>query len=219
MTAPPSAVRAVRAVLPLLACLAAASARPAAARTVADPVARLERALAGTRDLEAAFVQTRRSDLLREPERTTGRLYLRRPGSARLEYDAPEKLVLLKRGDSAWVYVPSLSQVQVMAASATGIPIGWVLGSSLSELRREAEVKASGREVVITPRPGGQWPWRALHIRFGARSDFPEAFVLRDAGGDEIEIRFTSVSRNRGVPASRFFPRWPEGTRVVELGL
>lgn len=191
----------------------AAWARPPAS----DPVLRLDRALAGTRDLRASFVQTRRSPLLATPETASGRLLLRRPGSARLEYDPPDGLVLLKRGDSAWVYVPSLQQVQVTAAGAS-VAVGWVLGSSVAELRRSARVRAVGRQVEITPREGAGLPWRKLVVGFGTRSPFPERFVLEDAGGDEVEIRLNDVVRNRGVPASRFQPRWPEGTRVVEMG-
>jgi outer membrane lipoprotein carrier protein len=191
---------------------------PAAGAAAADPVARLERGLAGTRDVAARLVQVRRSALLEESERATGRLYLRRPGDARFEYDTPEPLVLLKRGDTAYVYVKSLAQVQVMPAAAAGVPMGWVLGSSPAELRRLAEVRAVGDEVELVARRGSGLPWVSLRLGFRAGSDFPVRYRLTDAGGDEVEIRLEAVQRNRGVADERFRPVWPAGTQRVDLG-
>lgn len=183
-----------------------------------DPVARLERGLEGTRDLQARLLQVRRSTLLEEPQRARGRLYLRRPGDARIEYDTPEPLVLLKRGDTAYVYVESLAQVQVMPAAHAGVPLGWVLGSSVKEIRATADVRAVGDEVEIAPRRGSGLPWSSVRLGFPPEGDFPVRFLLVDATGDEVEIRLADVRRNRGLPAERFLPRWPEGTRRVEMG-
>lgn len=190
----------------------------AAAAAAGDPVARFERGLAATRDVEAKLVQVRRSPLLEGEQRATGRLYLRRPGDARLEYDTPEPLVLLKRADTAYVYVKSLRQVQVMPAAGAGVPVGWVLGSSLAEIRRLAEVRAVGAEVELVPRAGSGLPWERLRLGFPASGDFPVRYRLTDGSGDEIEIRLESVRRNRGVADERFRPVWPAGTRRVDLG-
>ena len=205
------------AALALALCGCAMASAPAAG-PAAGPVARLERGLAGTRDVEARLVQVRRSALFDGPQRAGGRLYLRRPGDARLEYDTPEPLVLLKRGDTAYVYVKSLAQVQVMPAAGAGVPMAWVLGSSLAEIRRLAEVRAVDGEVEIVPRRGSGLPWGSLRLGFRGGSDFPVRYRLKDAGGDEVEIRLEDVRRNRGVPDSHFRPIWPAGTRRVDLG-
>jgi outer membrane lipoprotein-sorting protein len=201
-----------------LALAAGVPARAAASPTPGGAVARLERGLRTTRSLEAGLEQTRYSGLLDDQEKSRGRLYLRRPGDARLEYDAPSPLVILKRGDTTYVYAASLAQVQVMPAHAAGLPLGWVLGSSLAEIRRLATVRAAGAEVEIVPRAGSGLPWAALRLGFPPIGDFPVRFVLENGGGDRVEIRLTGVRRNRGVPAARFAPLWPPGTRRVVMG-
>jgi outer membrane lipoprotein-sorting protein len=198
--------------------VAGVAAVPATARGGADPVARLGRGLASTRTLVAGVVQTRRSELLGDTETTRGRLYLRRPGDARLEYDSPSPLVILKRADTTYVYTERLAQVQVLPARAAGVPLGWVLGSSLAELRRLAAVHAVGSEVELVPHPGSGLPWRSLRLGFPAAGDFPVRFVLATGDGEEVEIRLVDLRRNVAVPASRFAPSWPRGTRRVRVG-
>jgi hypothetical protein len=105
-----------------------------------------------------------------------------------------------------------------MPARQSGVPLGWVLGSSLAELRALAEVRAAGRTVEILPRPGAGLPWSSLVLEFPAAGEFPTRFVLRDALGDTVVIRLEGVRRNRALPAGRFAPDWPAGTRRVETG-
>jgi outer membrane lipoprotein-sorting protein len=189
-----------------------------AAAVARDPVARLERGLRTTRDLQARLTQIRRSPLVAGVERARGRLYLRRPGDARLEYEAPEPLVMLRRGDTAYVYVKSLAQVQVMPATGAGVPVGWVLGSRIEDIRKLATVRAAGDEVVIAPREGSGLPWTSVRLGFPPVGDFPVRFVLEDGSGEVVEIRLEALLRNRGIPEERFRARWPAGTRRVDLG-
>jgi outer membrane lipoprotein-sorting protein len=200
----------------LLAVLIAMIATTATHAAALDPVARLEKGLAATHDAQARFVQTRSSALLPSPETARGRLWLRRPADVRLEYETPAALTLLKRGDSAFVHTPSLQQVQVTTARDSGVPLGWVLGSSLAEIRKSATVSSSGEEVLIVPNRSLGLPWTSVRLGFGA-GDFPVRWRLKDASGDEIEIRLHDLARNRGLPESRFASAWPKGTRVIAL--
>jgi len=188
------------------------------ARPATDPVARLERSLARTRDASARFVQTRRSPLLPDAETSRGRLWVRRPGEARLEYETPESLVFWKRSDTAWVYVPALRQLQVGPAREAGVPLGWMIGGTLAEVRRSARVRALGSEVEIVPDPGSGVPWSSVRVGFGSAGDFPDRYRFEEESGEVVEIRLVGVRWNRGVPARIFAPRVPEGTRRVDLG-
>jgi outer membrane lipoprotein-sorting protein len=187
------------------------------AEAAPDPVARLDRALRRTRNVQASFVQTRKSPLMAGEERTTGTLWVRKPGDARVEYRGPSPLIIWKRGDSTWVYVPALAQVVVSESGAAGVPVSWVLGTSLAEVRREADVRASGTEVEIRPHADAGLPWSSVRIGFGP-GDFPNRYVFVDAAGEEVRLDLRQVRTNRGVPADRFRPRFPPGTDVVSTG-
>lgn len=184
------------------------------AEAASDPVARLDRALRRTRDVQARFVQTRKSPLLAGVERATGSLWVRKPGDARVEYRDPSPMTIWKRGDSTWVYVPAMAQAVVSESGAAGVPVSWVLGASLAEVRREADVRAAGAEVEITPHADAGLPWSTVRIGFGA-NDFPNRYVFVDPAGEEVRIDLRQVRTNRGVPAERFRPRFAPGTRVV----
>ena len=178
---------------------------------------KLDKALSATRDLDARFVQTRKSPLLDGDDRSTGSLQVQKPGFARLEYKTPSPLTVWKRGDSAWVYTPALKQVIVSPSGASGVPVGWVLGASLADIRKDAYVHETGSGVDIVPHSDAGLPWKKVSIAFG-KDGFPSRYVFLDSSGESVTIELTSVRRNKGIAADRFRPRYPSGTNVVSAG-
>jgi outer membrane lipoprotein-sorting protein len=178
---------------------------------------KLDKALSTTRDLDAHFVQTRHSPLLEGDDRSTGTLLIQSPGHARLEYKEPSPLVVWKRGDSAWVYTPALKQVVVSPTGASGVPVGWVLGAKLRDIQRDANLHETGSGVDIVPHADAGLPWSVVHVSFG-KDGFPSRYEFTESSGESVVIELTSVRRNRGIPASRFRPSFPAGTRVVDAG-
>ncbi|HKA24036.1 MAG TPA: outer membrane lipoprotein carrier protein LolA [Candidatus Eisenbacteria bacterium] len=183
----------------------------------APNIGKLDKALSTTRDLDARFVQTRRSPLLDGEERSSGTLQVQKPGLARLEYKDPSPLVVWKRGDSAWVYTPALKQVVVSPTGASGVPVGWVLGASRADLRRDAYVHETGSGVDIVPHADAGLPWKKVSVSFG-KDGFPNRYEFTESSGESVVIELKSVRRNKGIPAERFRPRFPAGTRVVDAG-
>jgi len=181
-------------------------------------VRKLDTALSTTRDLNAHFVQTRRSPLLDGEDRSEGTLQVQKPGQARLEYKSPSPLIVWKRGDSTWVYTPALKQVIVSPTGASGVPVGWVLGASLDDIKKDADVGPAGNgRVGIRPHPSAGLPWSVVYVSLG-KDGFPSRYEFTESSGESVVIELTSVRRNRGIPASKFRPSFPAGTRVVDAG-
>src|SRR5215510_3159593 len=155
--------------------LAVVLATVTATTTYTPNISKLDRALSTTRDLDARFVQTRRSPLLEDEDRSTGTLQVQKPGRARLEYKSPSPLVVWKRGDSAWVYTPALKQVIVSPSGASGVPVGWVLGATLADIRKDADVHETGSGVDIVPHASAGLPWKKVSVRFG-KDGFPNRY-------------------------------------------
>jgi len=199
----------------LLAATPVASSSPAPAH--GPHIAKLDHALSSTRDLDARFVQTRKSPLLDGDDRSTGTLQVQKPGFARLEYETPSPLTVWKRGDSAWVYTPAIKQVIVSSTGASGVPVGWVLGASLAQIRKDADVRESRSGVDIVPHQDAGLPWKKVSIDFG-KDGFPQRYEFTDPSGENVIIELKSVRRNKGIPAERFRPRFPAGTNVVQGG-
>ena len=205
-------------IMVLAVLVGAAMPAPASSKPTYTPnIVKLDKALSATRDLDARFVQTRKSPLLDTDDRATGTLQVQKPGFARLEYKTPLPLTVWKRGDSAWVYTPTLQQVIVSPTGASGVPVGWVLGASLADIRKDAYVHETGSGVDIVPHANAGLPWKKVSIAFG-KDGFPSRYHFTDSSGESVIIELTSVRRNKGIPADRFRPRFPAGTNVVTGG-
>ena len=212
----------MRAAVVLLAAFSTASlgwatTLPAPSPSYTPNIAKLDKALSNTRDLDARFVQTRKSPLLDSDDRASGTLQVKKPGFARLEYKTPSPLIVWKRGDSAWVYTPALKQAIVSPTGAAGVPVGWVLGASAEDLRKDAYVHETGSGVDIVPHKDAGLPWKKVSVAFG-KDGFPSRYVFLDSSGESVTIELTSVRRNKGIAADRFRPRYPPGTNVVNAG-
>src|SRR5262249_10743106 len=149
--------------------------------------------------------------------RSDGTLQVQKPGHARLEYKTPSPLTVWKRGDSTWVYTPALKQVIVSPTGASGVPVGWVLGASLADIKRDADLREDAKGVEIRPHASAGLPWSVVHVTFG-KDGFPNRYEFTESSGESVVIELTKVRRNRGIAASKFRPSFPAGTRVVDTG-
>lgn len=177
-----------------------------------------DKSLKTTKDVTAQFTQTRHSPLLDEPIEAHGTVWIRYPGDVRFEYETPDPMTLLKHADTTWLYVPQLEQVQMSSASAAGVPMGWVLGSSVEQLQKEATVEAADDRIVIRPLPERRGPWQRIEIRYGKSKAFPARYTIYEESGEVVEIRLSEVKRNAGVKTGRFKADWPPGVDIIKLG-
>ena len=195
---------------------AVASAAPVA--TAAGLLETFDKSLKTTKDVTAQFTQTRHSPLLDEPIEAHGTVWIRYPGDVRFEYEEPDAMTLLKHADTTWLYVPQLEQVQMSSATAAGVPMGWVLGSSVEELRQEGTVEAVDDRIIIRPLPDRRGPWQRIEITYGKNKAFPARYTIYEESGEVVDIRLSQVKRNAGVSAGRFKPDWPAGVDIIMLG-
>jgi outer membrane lipoprotein carrier protein len=177
-----------------------------------------DKSLRTTKDVTAVFTQTRHSPLLEEPIEADGKLWIRFPGDVRFEYETPDPMTLLKHADTTWLYVPALEQVQKSRASAAGVPMGWILGSSVEELKEEATIEVSGDHIVVRPLPENPGPWQRIEISYGSAKGFPSRYTIYEESGEVVDIRLRQVKRNTGVKAGRFSAEWPPGIEIITLG-
>jgi outer membrane lipoprotein-sorting protein len=117
---------------------AAAAVREPAAASAAE-VARIENYLNGLRSLRANFVQ-----INPDGSTATGKLYYERPDKMRLDYDPPERLLIIANGWKLVYQDRRLEQVTQLFTSST--PLGFLLEDkvrlsgavTLTDLKRRA---------------------------------------------------------------------------------
>lgn len=224
----------------LLLCLLG-FAPPAAGTDPEAIVKRLEATYRSPRTLQATFLE-RYSEGGRTTRAESGIVYFRRPGKMRFDYEAPEKNLFLVDGKYAWFYVPADHTVTRVPARESGdwrTPLA-LLAGEMKVSRVCAKVQLASNEppgdpanVVLRCSPRGTKQDSASvpsnnnpepqtspdHdiVLFEVAPDTGQLarVVVRQAGGVEVEFRFTGWRFDPQIAESEFRFTPPLGVAIV----
>jgi len=190
----------------------------------AEVAGRVEAAYAAIDDLAATFVQKSRVAALggrtREKE---GKIYFRRPGKMRWEYERPEPQLIVSDGVNLWYYRPERKQVVVQEldwAFNSQTPLHFLFGEGrLAEEftwdEGSAVADGDGR-YMLEMKPKEETPdLVALKLEVRSETFTVAATVLRDAFGNETRLEFSGEKVNGGLDDGLFSFEPPPGTEVV----
>ena len=103
-------------------------------------------------------------------------------------------------------------------ASRAGDPPLPFLDESVATLERSCVVRETGpRDVVLEPREAQSSTWRSVALTLDGSTGLPSRVVVKPIEGGTVTLTFARFSRNTGLSASRFAPRFPADVRTVEL--
>jgi outer membrane lipoprotein carrier protein len=178
---------------------------------------RIDAAAKQTRTLSAEFTQKNRMKLFRKELQQKGRLFFQAPRQIRWEYTAPDPSVLLLDGQTATLRAPgSEAQVFDLDKDATLRAVfdqllTFVGGGSISAAQAAYALEAEGDtkhpRLVLVPRPDGAVAkaFARIELSFDEQTQV-RAIRLIEKNGDEKNIAFTKIERNRALPATAFKP-------------
>jgi outer membrane lipoprotein carrier protein len=190
-----------------------------AAEDPGPALARLQRWLDGTKDLQARFEQTLVSSALGAGPRESGRVYLRRPGRMRWEYTDPEAKIALLVDDRTELYLAQERRLHRAVLQADDAPLASLLAGTQpvasvfhattlppegdrARLKLVPRSESSGvQEIVLSLEPG---------------SFAVSGIEVLDQGGNRMAYAFSSLRRNAGIKDGVFRFTPPKGTEVVE---
>ncbi|MFQ5911633.1 MAG: outer membrane lipoprotein carrier protein LolA [Nitrospinota bacterium] len=180
-----------------------------------------------THFFQARFRQTSVLASLGERLESAGRVYIRKPGMMRWEYEGPERQLLVSDGLSFWVYTPKLKQVIASRFGETfrsKTPLAFLAGNG--DIRREFNVRFREKR----PEAGNGAP--ALHrlslipkkphpslkeLRLDVRKE--DYLIVRssliDPYGNVTDIQFENIRVDEALPQDLFTFRIPPGVEVV----
>jgi outer membrane lipoprotein carrier protein len=196
--------------------LAACDLLPASAAE--PPAARLEGFLEGLESLSADFEQVLMDETGEELERSTGVVYIQRPGKFHWSYRDPFPQTIVCDGRSLWIYDEDLEQVTVrdVSDSLEDSPAA-LLGGDVDVDALYAVIDLGETEGVawleLTPRDVDS-EYRA--VRLGFRGEEPAGMVLFDNLGQKTRITFHDVQRNVDLDADLFSFTPPAGADVID---
>jgi outer membrane lipoprotein carrier protein len=167
--------------------------------------------------IEADFYQVLKDTSDNKVQESKGKVWIKRPGLFRWEYNDPYPQVIVADGQRILIYDPELDQVTIkQEASAIGNAPALVL-SGKYPLARDFKLTEVDR--------GDQYQWVSL-VPKQEDSDFAEISVaflndvlimleLKDNLGQRTQIHFKSQKTNSVIDASKFHFNIPPGTDVI----
>lgn len=199
------------------------------ARTPADAEAgeileRVERTYAGVSSMQADFVQDLRVPLLGTSQRSSGKLYQRRPDRFLMKFSEPAGDVIVADGRSFWMYYPSSDAKQVMKTSiAQGTQQVDLHQQFLSNPTARYNGTLDGTETVdghrthvLTLVPKQQSPVRRLRIWVDAEDYSVRRFEMTEENESVRRIELRNLRRNVQLPDGLFAFSPPRGAQVFE---
>lgn len=207
-------------------------------------VHRLEQRYRLAARLQASFLE-RYTENGRMTRQEAGRVYFRRPGKMRWDYESPEKHLFLVDGKNAWFYVPAdhtVTRVSAKKSTDWRTPLSLLVGTmKVSRICNkiglaEPQAPEYSADVMLYCEPRG-----ASKVREGGdssrKADSPEGrdmvylevqessgelvrVLVSDPGGVGIEFRFANWQLNPQLEDSFFSFQVPPGVAIVngELG-
>lgn len=206
--------------LGLVALFAAGRVDASDAQAIAD---RVQARYDETEDLAAGFSQEMKIQAGGHVVRSKGRMFFRKPGRMRWEYETPEPQTIVADGEYLWIHQPEDEQVlraPLEQAFQSQTPVSFLFG--VARIGRDFEPKLldegddGGIRLELHPKAEEGGALGLLILEVDPDSYDLRAAIVKDPLGNVTEVRLVDPRRNAGVDESRFRFERPPGTDVIE---
>jgi outer membrane lipoprotein carrier protein len=193
-------------------------------QSAADLARALQHKYDAVKDFSADFTHVYRGGVLRKQLTETGRLFIKKPGKMRWEYNGPEEKLFVSDGTKIYSYLPQDKQVIVSTVPPDGAaPAPALFLAGKGNLMRDfsvsfdevaAGVPPGARALKLVPKmPQPDYDWLVLLVD-------PSTLRLRglvttDAQGGTSSFSFSNLKENVGLADKAFAFTIPRGVDVV----
>ncbi len=190
--------------------------------TVDEILSGVEKRYSGS-GFTARFVQQSTIKAMDITDKAEGKLFIKRPGMMRWEYETPEKQIILTDGDSLWIFRPDDNQVMTGSAPAYfGNGKGASFLSDVRVIRKQFDVnieKTVDPEVYRLKMIPKEKKLDITAVHLAIRKDTFEVnwIATYNSYEDETLILLTNVQFNQNIDDAVFRFQIPEGADIVQL--
>ena len=189
-----------------------------------EVAAALQRKYHGVRDFTADFTQVYAGGVLKRQSTESGRVFIKKPGKMRWEYERPEKKVFVSDGQKIYLYVPADKQVTISPVPSEDRATSAVLFlMGKGDLTRDFTVSygdhggADTYVLRLEPRiRQAEYDW--LEVVVDRQSLRIKELTAGDAQGGRSTFRFSNFKENVGLSDKSFVFTIPRGADVVTSG-
>lgn len=197
----------------------------APAGDAADLTAKMQAVYEKTSAYSAGFEQTYTSAAFPEPQRSSGKVFFKKPGLMRWEYEAPEKRLFVCDGTNLYFYEPAQNQVMVSeGVDKTGLSAALSFLFGKGKLWEEFDVKA-GKEgdcgekgdslLVFNPKKDAS-AFESLCMALDSKTMQVKESSLADSFGNVNKLRFLSPRIDRKIDEKLFRFEMPKDAIVIK---
>lgn len=196
---------------------------PEKAPTAAEVVESIQAFYESTLDFQASFSQVYKNKLYDEEKKSTGKVYLKRPGKMRWEYKKPTEKLFVSDGKTLWVYEAEPNQVfkQDLASSDLPTAISFLMGEGDLEkdftykLVPNEKAKQKGMIVLELVPVVPSTQYKKLLFMVDDETFEVKRTIVIDQAGNTNSMRFEKVKTNQGIPDKKFDFKMPKGATLV----
>ena len=178
----------------------------------------LDNYLKGFDNVQANFKQTLLNEHGEEIEKSSGIVYMQRPGKFRWDYKEPYKQMIITNGQTLWLYDQDLEQVTIkdISKSIENTPAAILSGQ---ENIKEVFVIVDMGEIdgfhwiELTPRDIEN---QYTSVRLGFNNNDLGMMILFDSLGQTTRIDFSGTQRNEKIDEILFTFDPPTGVDVID---
>jgi outer membrane lipoprotein-sorting protein len=197
-------------------------------------LARMDEASSHLKTVSANLEYTKVTVVVNDRSTDYGKLYFRNSKSPEilLDFEKPDPKTILFKKNKGEIYRPKINQVQEYDLSHhTEIVQQFLLlgfGTESSSLKKSYDMKLVGEEDVngdttavleLTPQKASVAAQIAkVQLWISEESWLPVEQKVFEAGGDYLEVKYTSVVVNRELPSSVFEIPAAKGAKRVKMG-
>jgi chaperone LolA len=190
----------------------------------AEILTQAERASRAIRSLEADFTQTLNVPLLNTTQRSTGKLYQRKPDRFLMRFSDPEGDVIVADGRHFWLYYPSTDRTQVIRTSiAEGGEAVDLQQQFLSNPNQRFVATLVGEESVggqqthvLTLVPRGASPYRILKVWIDKDDHLVRRFEMTEENNSVRTVEMRNLRTNHALSDNLFTFTPPAGAQVFD---
>jgi outer membrane lipoprotein carrier protein len=190
----------------------------------AEILSQAERTARGIRSLEADFTQTLSVPLLNTNQRSTGKLYQRKPDRFLMRFSEPEGDMIVADGRHFWLYYPSTDRTQVIRTSiSAGEEAVDLQQQFLSNPNQRFVATLAGEEsvggqasYVLTLVPRGASPYKILKVWIDKDDYLVRRFEMTEENNSVRTVEMRNIRTNHALPDNLFTFTPPAGAQVFD---
>jgi len=190
----------------------------------------MDKSASDFRSLTADIEHIKYTEVVKDTSTENGQIFVRRDQKMRIEFVKPDPRVILRTGDSLFVFTPKINRVEEYNLGKNRALVDqYVLlgfGTKSQNMEKSYDIALSGEEeidqhkaFVLTLTPKSEDVRKQItkiQIWLDSSSWLPIQQKFFEAGsGDYFLFKYSNMMKNLKISDSRFKPDWPKNaTRV-----